>query len=84
MRAAPFAGGDLCDAFGQKIDFAQTMAERLTAGDPRFSIEERYANHGTYVSKVARAANGLQKDGLLLDEDVERYVEAAAESSIGK
>ena len=84
VRAASFAGDDLCDAFGQKIDFAQTRVERLAAGDPRLSIEERYASHGTYVSEVAHAANGLQKDRLLLDEDVERYVETAAESSIGK
>ncbi|MEP6978453.1 MAG: alpha/beta hydrolase domain-containing protein [Thermoleophilia bacterium] len=84
VRGAAFAGNDLCDAFGQKIDFAQTRAERLAAGDPRLSIEERYANHGTYVSQIARAANRLHKDRLLLDEDVERYVEAAAESNIGK
>ena len=30
-----FAGDDLCDAAGQKIDFPQTKAERLAAGDPR-------------------------------------------------
>jgi hypothetical protein len=84
VRAASFAGDDLCDASGQKIDFAQTKAERLAAGDPRLSIEERYRNHGTYVSQVARAASRLHQDRLLLDEDVERYVDAAAESSIGK
>jgi Alpha/beta hydrolase domain len=84
LRAPTFAGDDRCDGYGQKIDFAQTKAERLASGDPRLSIEERYPNHGTYVSKVAQAANGLHKDRLLLDEDVERYVDAAAESRIGK
>ena len=84
LRAASFAGGDLCDQSGQKIDFAQTMAERVAAGDPRLSIEERYPNHGTYVSAVARAANRLHRQRFLLDEDVERIIEAAAESSIGK
>ena len=79
-----FAGGDLCDQSGQRIDFAQTRAERLAAGDPRLSIEERYPNHGTYVSAVARAANGLHRQRFLLDEDVERIIDAAAESSIGK
>jgi hypothetical protein len=39
LRAAAFAGDDLCDASGQKLDFAQT-AERLALGDPRPSIEE--------------------------------------------
>lgn len=84
VRAAAFAGDDLCDASGQKIDFAQTKAERLLSGDPRLSIEERYPNHGSYVSQVAQTANNLHKDRLLLDEDVERYVDAAAESRIGK
>jgi len=84
VRAAAFAGDDLCDAFGQRIEFAQTEAERLAAGDPRLSIEERYANHGAYVSAVARAANDLHRQRFLLDEDVERTIDAAAESSIGK
>ena len=84
VRAASFAGADLCDAFGQKIDFAQTRAERLAAGDPRLSIEERYPNHGAYVSAVAQAANGLHQQRFLLDEDVEQIIDTAAESSIGK
>ena len=84
LRAASFAGGDLCDAAGQKIDFPRTLAERSLAGDPRPSIEERYRYHGTYVSAVAQAANVLHRQRLLLSEDVERVVRAAAEGSIGK
>ena len=84
VRTPAFAGGDLCDASGQKIEFAQTKTERLSSGDPRPSIKERYPNHGSYVSKVAQTANDLHKDHLLLDKDVERYVDAAAESSVGK
>ncbi len=84
VRTAAFAGDDLCDAAGQKIDFTQTKAERLATGDPRLSIEERYPNHGKYVSAVAQAANSLLRQRFLLDEDVERIVGAAAESSIGK
>jgi hypothetical protein len=83
-RTPPFAGDDLCTTAGQMIAFAQTKAERLAVGDPRPSIEERYRNHGKYVSAVAHAANGLHKDRLLLEEDVDRYIDAAAESSIGK
>jgi hypothetical protein len=84
LRAAAFAGDDLCDMFGQKIDFAQTMAERLAVGDPRLSVEERYLNHGAYVSAVANAANRLHQARLLLDEDLEAYIQAAAESTVGK
>jgi len=36
------------------------------------------------VSAVAQAANGLHRQHFLLDEDVERIIDAAAESSIGK
>jgi Alpha/beta hydrolase domain len=84
LRTPPFGGDDLCGTAGQMIGFAQTRSERMASGDPRLSIEERYPNHGKYVSAVAHAANGLHKDRLLLDEDVQRYVDAAAESAIGK
>lgn len=83
VRAAAFAGDDLCDAAGQKIDFHQTQTERLAAGDPRPSIAERYPNHEAYVSAVADAANVLGQQRLLLAEDVARYIQGAAESEIG-
>jgi hypothetical protein len=70
--------------WGQKIDFSRTTAERLAAGDPRLSIEERYPNHGSYASAVAHAATGLHRARLLLDEDLEAYIKAAAESTVGK
>ena len=35
LRAAAFAGDDLCELAGQKIDFQQTKADRLAVGDPR-------------------------------------------------
>jgi hypothetical protein len=66
------------------LPFAETKAERLASGDPRLSIEERYRNHGAYVSAVARAAARLVRERLLLEEDRERIVEAAAESRVGK
>ena len=83
LRAGP-AAGDGCDAAGQKINFPQTKAERVTSGDPRRSIEERYPHHEKYVTEVTRAATKLQKEGFLLDEDLRRYVEAAEASTIGK
>jgi hypothetical protein len=83
LRVGP-AAGDGCDAAGQQIDFAQTEAERLATGDPRLSIEERYPTHAAYVKKVTHAARRLYHRGLLLEEDVQRYVEQAEASSIGK
>ena len=72
LRATAFAGDDLCDASGQKLDFAQTKAERLALGDPRPSIEERYPTHEKYVKDVTHAAKQLLRQRLLLAEDVQR------------
>jgi Alpha/beta hydrolase domain len=84
LRASAFAGDDLCDAAGQKIDFAQTKADRLAPGDPRLSIDERYPTHKKYVKDVTRAAERLFRQRLLLAEDVQRYIQRAETSSIGK
>lgn len=62
-------GPDICGQNGQFIPFANTGAERLAAGDPRLSIEERYRNHGAYVSRIARAADRLVKEGFLTPRD---------------
>ena len=75
-------GLDGCDSAGQKIDFAKTKAARLAAGDPRPSLEERYADHGTYVGLVTRAAQALKEQRFLLDEDVQRIIAAAQAASV--
>jgi hypothetical protein len=75
-------GLDGCDTAGQRIGFAKTKAERLAAGDPRLSLEERYADHAAYVSLVTRAAEDLKAQRLLLDEDVAATVAAAQAASV--
>jgi hypothetical protein len=70
-------GHDGCDAAGQRLDFAKTKAARLASGDPRLSLEERYADHAVYVGQVTRAAQALKDQHFLLQEDVDRYVTAA-------
>ncbi len=72
-------GPDICGQNGQFIPFANTMAERLEAGDPRPSIEERYPNREAYVRRVTRAAERLVKQSFLLEEDKERIIKEAAE-----
>jgi hypothetical protein len=57
--------------------FARTKSEREKLGDPRLSIEERYPSHQAYVDIVKRAVNGLVKEGFLLPEDGDAYIEAA-------
>jgi hypothetical protein len=88
LRASPATetGGaqivDGCDASGQRIPFAATKAQRTASGDPRLSLQERYADHTTYVNLVTGAAQKLEKDGLLLDQDVQAYITAAQAASV--
>lgn len=80
-RAPGFAEGELCFLFGSFIPFAQTETERLANGDPRPSLEERYGDQETYVAEVRAAAEALVAEGVLLAEDVARYVFFAQNSS---
>ena len=77
LRRAGFAEGDLASLAGSFAPFARTRAEREANGDPRRSIEERYASHEDYVRQLAEAVRQLQEAGFLLEEDAVRYVEAA-------
>ena len=56
LRRAEFGENDGCEANGQHVAFKTTKAERLAAGDPRLSLEERYKNHDGYVAAVTKAA----------------------------
>jgi hypothetical protein len=73
---------DGCDHWGQMIAFPRTRTERLQTGDPRLSIEERYPDHATYVNLVTNAAQQLEAQGLLLDEDVQAYTKAASNAHV--
>ncbi|MBL4835511.1 MAG: hypothetical protein JKY26_16210 [Pseudomonas sp.] len=74
VRADGFAPGELCFLFGSFVPFAQTEAERVATGDPRPSLEARYASKADYVAQVRASAEALVAQGLLLEEDVGRYV----------
>jgi hypothetical protein len=63
---------------GSYVPFARTRAEREQNGDPRLSIEERYASREKYLSLIKDAANGLVRDRVLLAEDVEPIMQRAA------
>ena len=82
LRAAAFAGDDLCDASGQAIPFARTKAERLAALDPRRALAERYPTHERYVKRFTRAAKRLRHQRLLVDEDVSSLVAGAAAAPV--
>ena len=61
---------ELANFRGAYLPFPVTEAERRQAGDPRPSVEERYANRDEYLGRYARAAMDLAKDGFLLPRDL--------------
>jgi hypothetical protein len=63
---------------GSTLPFARTRAERERAGDPRPSIEERYASRVDYLERVRQAATKLVADGYLLEDDIALSVAAGA------
>ena len=82
LRREEFGGPDGCESAGQWIPFKTTKAERLAAGDPRRSLEERYKDHTGYVKEVTKAAKKLEKRRLLLPQDVQRYIDEAEASNV--
>jgi hypothetical protein len=82
VTAGGFYKGQGCGFSGGYIPFAKTKAERMAAGDPRPSLEERYGTHEAYVAAVRAAAQKLAGERLLLPEDAERIVRQAADSAV--
>ncbi len=64
---------------GGAIPFAVSRAERVASGDPRPSIEERYASRDEYLARVRECAATLVQQGYLLTEDVDVLVGQGAE-----
>jgi hypothetical protein len=62
---------------GLTLWFAPDEATRAARGDPRKSLAERYPDEVDYRTKVRTAALRLTSERYLLEEDVERVVEAA-------
>ena len=64
---------------GGAMPFAVTRAERMASGDPRPSIEERYASREEYLARVREYSETLVQQGYLLPEDVDVVVGQGAE-----
>jgi hypothetical protein len=78
LRSADIGAPNMmADMIGSFIPFARTKAERLKTGDPRLSIEERYANRDDFLAKAREAANELVREGFLLKDDVDSVIERA-------
>jgi hypothetical protein len=69
--------GELVDFLGLYAALPRTEIERQRRGDPRASIERRYADKRAYAEAAARAAESLVAAGFLLREDVPRVHERA-------
>ena len=84
LRRAGFSENEGCEANGQHIPFKVTKADRVAAGDPRRSLEERYRNHEGYVRAVKTAVEKLYRLRYVLAEDADRYIAEAEGSNVLK
>jgi hypothetical protein len=73
LRSGVWAN-DGCEATGQYIPFQSTKAARMTAGDPRPSVQERYPSFAEYRAKVVVAVDELVRDRLLICDDTQDIV----------
>jgi hypothetical protein len=83
LRATGYMEDAPCYLNGFFVPFAATAAQRLAAGDPRPSLEERYGSQEGYVAAVTAAARDLVAHRLLLPEDAGRLVAAAEAQDLG-
>ena len=78
----PFHAGQVCNYVGGMVPFFKTKAQRLAAGDPRLSLEERYRTHAGYVAAVTAAANNAFNQGYLLAADRDALIAQAVASDV--
>jgi hypothetical protein len=79
-RRAPAIGAptEMLSYTGSWIPFALTKDQRLKSGDPRVSVQERYANRETYLAGIDQAAHDLMMSGFLLETDLPLLHDRAA------
>jgi len=70
---------ELANFRGACLPFAVTEAERRHSGDPRPSVEARYASRDEYLGRYARAAMDLAKERFLLPQDLSGMLSQAEE-----
>jgi hypothetical protein len=78
----PFHAGQVCNYVGGMVPFFKTKAQRVAAGDPRLSLEERYGTHQGYVNAVTAAANNAFNKGYLLAADRDALIAQAVASDV--
>lgn len=78
IRGRGHGHGAMHEFTGSTIPLPDTDEERARTGDPRPSVVERYGDVQGYIVAIRAAAEQLVEDRLMLGEDVERCVSAAA------
>jgi hypothetical protein len=78
LRRPELGHGAMLGITGSYLPFPNTAEERVHTGDPRPAIAERYRDAEDYVERIRAAAERLVAERLMLQEDVERVVAAAA------
>jgi hypothetical protein len=78
LRQRGYGHGAMHEFTGSTIPFPETAGERAQTRDPRPSVEERYPDVTAYQNAIGEAARRLVAERLMLEEDVERCIAAAA------
>ncbi len=78
---SPYAGQTV-QLNGGYWPFWDTKANRMTAGDPRLSLEERYGTHAGYNCVVVQAANKAIGQRFLLPSDATTLISMASASNV--
>jgi hypothetical protein len=79
LRAAAIgAPSEPIPFLGSWIPFAKTKQARMAAGDPRVSIEERYAGEHDYLAQIDEAGRDLVREGFVLPVDLDQLHQRAA------
>jgi hypothetical protein len=78
------AAATLCNQQGGVLPLPATKAERVEAGDPRLSIEERYGSPEAYTAAVRTSAERLVAERLLLAEDAAEMTTLAASGRLAQ
>ena len=81
IRTRGLGEGAMHEFSGGYIPFPEDESVRAATGDPRRSILERYGSKEGYVVAIEKAARELVAEGFMLEEDVERCVDRAADWS---
>ena len=69
---------ELYSMVGSFIPFPSNKKDRLSTGDPRLSIVERYDSRSNYLNKIKGESIRLEKMGFLLNDDIPNIVNRAA------